>query len=110
MFYGWGANNYGQLGAGFNSEQENQPIRISEPLLSPVRVVGGGGHTLALSGDGGLFVCGWNRFGQLGLGHTQDVNMFTENSAIRRKVENIQQIYWSENCTQLPFLLFFRTG
>jgi len=89
MFYGWGANNYGQLGAGYNSEQENQPVRIPVPFLPPpVRVVGGGGHTLALGSDGGLFVCGWNRFGQLGLGHTQDVNLFTENVALKRKVSD----------------------
>jgi alpha-tubulin suppressor-like RCC1 family protein len=46
-----------------------------------VNIVGGGGHTLALDGAGNLFVCGWNRFGQLGLASyegSDNVNVFTQ--------------------------------
>lgn len=77
MFYTWGANSYGQLGLGYVSEQEVTPRQV--PVTQKfVKIAGGGGHTLAVDNEGGtLFVCGWNRFGQLGLGHCTDVNSFT---------------------------------
>lgn len=40
-------------------------------------VTGGGGHSAAVTDRGGLFVCGLNKDGQLGLGHTEDVLCFT---------------------------------
>jgi secretion-regulating guanine nucleotide exchange factor len=68
MLLCWGANSYGQLGLGHTSEQEILPQQLSEPPSGQlVKVVGGGGHTLAVDRAGNLFVCGWNRFGQLGL-------------------------------------------
>jgi len=76
MLFGWGANSHGQLGLGHKSEQENRPKHVNCSTVL-CQVSGGGGHTLAVDKDGTLFVCGWNRFGQLGLGHTEDVTVFT---------------------------------
>ena len=80
LWWCWGANSYGQLGLGHASEQEAEPRPLSPPAHR-VKVVGGGGHTLALDGGGNLFVCGWNRFGQLGLVDPADscesVTLFT---------------------------------
>ena len=77
MLYGWGANSHGQLGLGFASEQENLPRPVTSP--EPLRyVTGGGGHTLAISDSGKLFVCGWNQAGQLGLEHLDNVDVFTD--------------------------------
>ena len=43
-----------------------------------VRVAGGGGHTLLLDRAGAVYSSGWNSVGQLGLGHTQPVSVFTK--------------------------------
>ena len=76
MLYAWGANNYGQLGLGYISEQEEIPkhVNIEHEF---VKIIGGGGHTLALDSDGNLFVCGWNRFGQLGIEFDENLTRFT---------------------------------
>ncbi|XP_023321398.1 secretion-regulating guanine nucleotide exchange factor isoform X5 [Eurytemora carolleeae] len=76
MLYAWGANNYGQLGLGYISEQEEIPkhVNIEHEF---VKIIGGGGHTLALDSDGNLFVCGWNRFGQLGIESDENLTRFT---------------------------------
>ncbi|XP_024587342.1 secretion-regulating guanine nucleotide exchange factor isoform X2 [Neophocaena asiaeorientalis asiaeorientalis] len=41
------------------------------------RITGGGGHSAVVTDEGSLFVCGLNKDGQLGLGHTEDVLYFT---------------------------------
>nr|XP_048284769.1 secretion-regulating guanine nucleotide exchange factor isoform X3 [Myodes glareolus] len=74
----WGANSYGQLGLG-HKEDVLLPQQLSN-FCEPgcIRsVTGGGGHSAAVTDRGGLFVCGLNKDGQLGLGHTEDVLCFT---------------------------------
>ncbi|XP_055469470.1 secretion-regulating guanine nucleotide exchange factor isoform X2 [Psammomys obesus] len=74
----WGANSYGQLGLG-HKEDVFMPQRLSD-FCRPgcIRsVTGGGGHSAAVTDGGGLFVCGLNKDGQLGLGHTEEVLYFT---------------------------------
>ncbi|KAM7330831.1 hypothetical protein ACRRTK_010020 [Alexandromys fortis] len=76
--FGWGANSYGQLGLG-HKEDVLLPQQLSS-FCEPgcIRsVTGGGGHSAAVTDRGGLFVCGLNKDGQLGLGHTEDVLCFT---------------------------------
>ena len=77
MLYAWGANNYGQLGLGYVSEQEEIPRTVNTEHVF-VKIRGGGGHTLALDSSGNLFVSGWNRFGQLGIETVDDVTRFTK--------------------------------
>ena len=77
----WGANSHGQLGLGWQSEQEERPVEVV-PLARevPARVrelVGGGGHTLLCDNSGHVYVTGWNNVGQLGLGQTDPVCVFT---------------------------------
>ena len=75
----WGANSHGQLGLGFVSEQESSPVLVTG-VVGGVRVrdiVGGGGHSLLCDNNGHLHVTGWNSAGQLGLGHTDPVCVFT---------------------------------
>eukprot|EP00070_Physeter_catodon_P050165 XP_028357059.1 secretion-regulating guanine nucleotide exchange factor isoform X3 [Physeter catodon] len=40
-------------------------------------ITGGGAHSAVVTDEGSLFVCGLNKDGQLGLGHTEDVLYFT---------------------------------
>ncbi|KAJ8956887.1 hypothetical protein NQ318_014304 [Aromia moschata] len=70
--YCWGANNYGQLGLGYKSEEELEPKEVSikdcdlrvENIIS---IAGGAGHTLILDNRGFVYCCGLNSKGQLGL-------------------------------------------
>lgn len=74
----WGANSHGQLGLGTTSEQEGDPVTVKDhPVLDGVEIVGGGGHSLLCDRDGRVFATGWNKAGQLGLGHTEAVTSFT---------------------------------
>ncbi|XP_045681465.1 secretion-regulating guanine nucleotide exchange factor isoform X2 [Phyllostomus hastatus] len=74
----WGANSYGQLGLG-HKEDVLLPQQLND-FCKPVcvrRITGGGGHSAVITDGGSLFVCGLNKDGQLGLGHTEDVLFFT---------------------------------
>ncbi|XP_066221143.1 secretion-regulating guanine nucleotide exchange factor isoform X5 [Saccopteryx leptura] len=76
--FAWGANSYGQLGLG-HREDVLLPQQLND-FCKPVcvrRITGGGGHSAVVTDGGSLFVCGLNRDGQLGLGHTEDVLYFT---------------------------------
>ncbi|XP_070347411.1 secretion-regulating guanine nucleotide exchange factor isoform X29 [Equus asinus] len=76
---GWnGANSYGQLGLG-HKEDVLLPQQLND-FCKPGcvrRITGGGGHSAVVTDGGSLFVCGLNKDGQLGLGHTEDVLYFT---------------------------------
>ncbi|KAG8329817.1 hypothetical protein J6590_077989 [Homalodisca vitripennis] len=62
-----GANSYGQLSQGVESEQCVSPTETisSHPLEGVVAVAGGGGHTLVLDSTGSVLGAGSNSHGQL---------------------------------------------
>ena len=65
--YGWGSNNYGQLGLG-DSDAETQPTPIK--LGKKIKYVACGLHfTIFLTDDGEVYGCGDGTQGQLGLGN-----------------------------------------
>ncbi|KAI5945337.1 Secretion-regulating guanine nucleotide exchange factor [Manis javanica] len=76
--FAWGANSYGQLGLG-HKEDVLFPQQLDD-FCKPGcvrRITGGGGHSAVVTDGGSLFVCGLNKDGQLGLGHTEDILYFT---------------------------------
>ncbi|XP_054555372.1 secretion-regulating guanine nucleotide exchange factor isoform X4 [Talpa occidentalis] len=78
LWFFLGANSYGQLGLG-HKEDVLLPQQLDE-FCKPgcvKRITGGGGHSAVVTDGGSLFVCGLNKDGQLGLGHTDDVLYFT---------------------------------
>jgi alpha-tubulin suppressor-like RCC1 family protein len=75
----WGANNYGQLGAGHTNDLGDDEALTAEPieLGSPARTIAAGfGHACAALEDGGVRCWGHNAAGKLGLpgweGHLGD--------------------------------------
>lgn len=66
----WGANSFGQLGDGTDTDR-TQPVRVSS-LEDVVAVRAGGEHTCALEEDGSVWCWGRNHRGQLGNGASQD--------------------------------------
>ncbi|EKX52601.1 hypothetical protein GUITHDRAFT_65247 [Guillardia theta CCMP2712] len=72
-----GRNQYGELGIGSKS---NQHIFTAIPLFSniPVRMIACGEfHTMILTQDERVLSCGWNRWGQLGMGDIMDRESFS---------------------------------
>jgi hypothetical protein len=68
----WGANNDAQLGLG-HTDPVNGPVELSFFRERGERIAalyGGYNYSLALTASGELYSWGYNNFGQLGLGHT----------------------------------------
>jgi len=63
--WGWGGNNYGQLGDG-TKDDRNKPIKI--PVSNVVMISAGGLNTMAMDNNGILKMSGDNTYGQLGDG------------------------------------------
>lgn len=71
--YGWGRNTFGQLGLGPDAPPRiAAPVRLPLPEgAAPVRHIAAGSEfSLVVGADGGLYVCGWNEHGNLGVGHS----------------------------------------
>lgn len=64
--YGWGHNDWGQLGDGTNVTRVT-PVQIGD-LTDVAQVSGGDHHTLILRSEGTVWASGWNGHGQLGDG------------------------------------------
>ncbi|WP_438011640.1 hypothetical protein WME89_25195 [Sorangium sp. So ce321] len=67
-FWSWGANDWGQLGDGTNTNR-NKPMQ-EVGLLGVKALAAGGWHNLALLDNGAVWTWGANNYGQLGYGHT----------------------------------------
>ncbi|XP_058014509.1 secretion-regulating guanine nucleotide exchange factor isoform X2 [Ahaetulla prasina] len=65
----WGANSYGQLGLGHKNDVL-LPKAVKSFLFNQScikNITGGGGHSAVLTGNGQVFSCGSNSYGQLGI-------------------------------------------
>ena len=68
--YGWGANNYGQLGDG-TTLVRHLPVAVHLPLGTTIRALAAGSDfSLALTSSGTGLAWGGNEYGQLGDGTT----------------------------------------
>jgi len=65
--YVCGYNECGQLGLG-DDKQQNTFIKLEHNFNAIKTIYCGGYHNIILSEQNELYVCGWNKFGQLGLG------------------------------------------
>tara|TARA_B100001142_G_scaffold321015_1_gene367042 strand:- start:7678 stop:9135 length:1458 start_codon:yes stop_codon:yes gene_type:complete len=79
--YTWGYSGYGQLGHG-DTDSRLVPTLVGEPTgpafagSAVAMAACAGGHTLVVTQDGALWVCGFGRDGQLGLNHRNDRYVF----------------------------------
>ncbi len=68
--YGWGMNAYGNLGLG-DTYYRQLPTKIIIPSKSNIlSICCGLDHTMVLLSNSEIYVWGFNRYGSLGLGHT----------------------------------------
>jgi alpha-tubulin suppressor-like RCC1 family protein len=71
--WGWGLNDWGQLGLG-DQETRFMPVMLGWFVRRKIRIAKvecGDAHSLAIDSDGNLYTWGLNFNGQLGLGDTQ---------------------------------------
>ena len=90
--WGCGDNQYGQLGLGDKSNRYTFTIIDSNPGNIKL-VCCGKYYTLILQNNGTLWGCGDNQYGQLGLGDTNNRNIFTEIT------NDVKSAYCGENYT-----------
>jgi len=69
--WGWGKNNFGQLGDGTTTDRST-PTQEATGATNWTAITVGGYHSMALKSDGTLWGLGRNSHGQLGDGTTTD--------------------------------------
>ena len=93
--WGCGNNSNGQLGLRDTTNRLSFSI-IGINTNDIKSVYCGYGHTFILKNDGTLWGCGGNGYGELGLGDTNNRNIFTQ---ITTNVNNIKAVYCGNNHT-----------
>ncbi|TDX82597.1 putative secreted protein (Por secretion system target) [Epilithonimonas xixisoli] len=75
--YGWGGNNYGQLGLGNNTNQVSPKLIMQNVKTYSVGLL----HTVVIKNDGTMWGTGYNDWGGLGIGTSVGyVNVWTQES------------------------------
>ena len=74
----WGTGGDGQLGSASARSQVPVPIDNPETVETWTTLSGGNNHTCAIADDNQIYCTGANFSGQLGLGNTNDVSIFTQ--------------------------------
>ncbi|MCX7927480.1 MAG: autotransporter-associated beta strand repeat-containing protein [Candidatus Omnitrophica bacterium] len=76
--FAWGCNFFGQLGDN-TTDDASRPVQVLSGeqgggtyLHNIIRIAAGGYHSIALAEDGTVFAWGYNEFGQLGNGSTEN--------------------------------------
>ena len=93
--WGCGQNDSGQLGLG-NTTNRNAFTQVTTNVDDIKEIYCGMYHSLILKNDGILWSCGYNAYGQLGLGDITNRNTFTQ---VTTNVNNIKKIYCGANQT-----------
>jgi alpha-tubulin suppressor-like RCC1 family protein len=74
-----GYNFYGQLGLGDDTKRfAFTKVTITTDINNDIKQIACNDHTFILKNDGTVWACGWNKYGQLGLGDTTNRNTFTK--------------------------------
>lgn len=101
--YTWGSNEYGQLGSGDNANKDTPTLVEIDFLVKDIFVAGGNyGATYVIAQGGDLYVCGENSNGNLGLSHTNNVNLLSKvtNVANIEKVRTSNIYYYATVCIE----------
>ncbi|AYV83224.1 MAG: chromosome condensation regulator [Hyperionvirus sp.] len=94
-----GYNFYGQLGLG-DEKPRNVFKKIPRVPKNIAKVICHGYHTFIQLTNGTLMSCGYNLYGQLGLGSNEDKNYF---SVVKRIPTNIAEVVGNNNYTIIRF-------
>lgn len=92
--YTFGWSKYGQLGHG-NNNISDRPKKVEALEGREVTQVSGGWrHTMAADSEGKAYSCGWNQYGQVGIGHNEDVNTMTIIKALENECITLIRCGW----------------
>jgi alpha-tubulin suppressor-like RCC1 family protein len=86
--YVFGDNTYGQLGLGDYDYREVY-TKLEHNFGKIKNIYCGSNHNIVLNENDELFVCGWNYYGQLGLGDISRRNIYTKLEHNLGKIKNI---------------------
>ena len=96
--YAFGADNQGQLGLRKKKKNVEVPTLVSYMTSRTVVDIGCGSfHSVVLIDPYHVFTTGFNKYGQLGLGHTNDRSVFS--FVDRLKHRNVSAIFAGDNHT-----------
>ncbi|MDD7755465.1 MAG: hypothetical protein PUJ51_13320, partial [Clostridiales bacterium] len=87
--WGTGYNSVGELGLGDNTNR-NTFTQVTTNVNDIKEIYCGGDHTFILKNDGTLWGCGWNEYGQLGLGDGSHRYTFTQ---VTTNTDDIKSVY-----------------
>jgi len=95
--WAWGYNVYGQLGDD-STDNSSTPVQVKGPggvdWLSGVTAIAASDHTAALKSDGSVWSWGYNVYGQLGDGTT-------DNSSTPVQVQGVDGVGWLSDVTAI---------
>jgi alpha-tubulin suppressor-like RCC1 family protein len=86
--YVCGHNYYGQLGLG-DYDKRNVYTKLENNFGKIINIYCAGYHNIILNENNELYVCGYNDFGQLGLGYNDNKNIHTKIENNFGKIKNI---------------------
>lgn len=93
MLFSWGYNQHGQLGLGDNEKRTSpsQIIELPEPIS---KFWCGHNQSYVISQTKNVYSCGYNTYGELGLGDNNNRNVLTKISTISNIDIVDKQSYW----------------
>ena len=77
--WSWGKNDKGQLGLGNGITNQDRPVQIKN-LSNITYITAGQYHAGAIDKDGNVYMWGYNEFGQIGNGTSNNYNLTTHRS------------------------------
>lgn len=104
--WGTGQNDSGQLGLGDDLTNKNMFTKISDGIENMENIICGQDHTLITKIDGTFSIVGDNLYGQLNLGHKNDISTITDDKTMNIHVTNLDYKPFKKDITGRYFVEF----
>lgn len=104
--WGTGQNDSGQLGLGDDITNKNMFTKISDGIENMEDIICGQDHTLITKIDGTFSIVGDNLYGQLNLGHKNDISTITDDKTMNIHVTNLDYKPFKKDITNRYFVEF----
>lgn len=109
MVWGFGRNNWGQLGNGTHDDT-NTPVQVSG-LSGVISIAAGNGHSLAIKSDGSFWTWGGNWSGQLGNGTLEEritpVQINLSNQEATKSLLTVRGSYFVTTGEEVTYVIIY---